>query len=829
VIAIISAEYNPSGCRHLGYGILQEDITATNNSAITAGAAKPASRSKRGRGGPLSLITSNLYGFSRSPRRLGFFRRKGRLNSWGNRLGLALIIAGIISGLATYAALTETPPFGNDPNTVIWLLNLDLIILLLLVMIIARRMVGLWSGRRQGLAGSRLHVRLVFIFSLLATAPAIIMTVFSAFFFYFGVQSWFSERVRTAVTKSQAVAEAYLSEHQQVIRADTLAMAQDLNRQADFFVTNPEAFNKAIATQTMFRNFSEAVVFDRNGHVYARAGMSYTLEQNPVPHFVLEQTRGGEVQLIAAESDDRVRALTRLDNFLVDAYLYVGRKADPVVMSHLSDTRQAVQEYEQLELQRSDLQVTITMIFVVVALLLLLAAIWFGLVFARQLVTPISALVAASDRVRAGDLTARIPEFDRIDEFDLLARAFNRMTIQIQEQRDELIRANRQLDERRRFTEAVLAGVSSGIIGVDAQGRITLANSSAAELLQRDAKDMTGLMIADIIPDIAALYDQAGQKPGKVMQAEMPYTCKDETKLILLVRIAIERIGEEQKGAVLTFDDITELQAAQRKAAWADVARRIAHEIKNPLTPIQLSAERLKRKYLGQITTDKDIFAQCTDTIIHHVGDIGRMVNEFSAFARMPEPVMQKENLTRHLREMIVLQQQAHHKISFETCGLDQPVQIICDAHQIRQAFTNIIQNAIDSVAARHGEAAERKGKIRVALEKSDEAWLIIVMDNGLGLPKDEDPARLSEPYVTHREKGTGLGLAIVKKIMEDHHGKLVIGTPDWIREKENWRDYGGATVSLLLPAEHVGRGETPNDIQDNDNTQDGKKIERAS
>jgi two-component system nitrogen regulation sensor histidine kinase NtrY len=717
---------------------------------------------------------------------------------WSLRLAVLLVIAAVCSGFATYAALTETPPFGNDPNTVIWLLNLDLIILAFLVAIIARRVTKIWNHRRQGLAGSRLHTRLILIFSIMAAAPAILMAIFSAFFFHFGVQSWFSERVQTAVFESQAVAESYLEEHQQVIKADLLAMANDLDRQALLFIENRPGFEQLIETQSFMRNLSEAMIFDRSGKILARSGLTFTLTFESVPTYLLDQAEDGEVVITTGASDDRVRAFVKLRNF-TDAYLFVGRMVDPTVLSHLSATRDAVAEYSALQGRYSSLQVTVTMIFIVVALLLMMTAIWFGINLARQLVTPIGLLIGVSDRVRAGDLSARVPEGEPIEEFDYLARSFNRMTSQIQEQRDELVMANRQLDQRRRFTETVLAGVSAGIVGVDEDGKVAIANSSAGDLFGRSADSLIGKQIDDLLPELTPLLQQAHDRPGKIAQGEVPYQHGDGPHQTFLVRIAIELIGNEEKGAVLTFDDITELQSAQRKAAWADVARRIAHEIKNPLTPIQLSAERLKRKYLKEIKTDPQIFEKCTDTIIKHVGDIGRMVNEFSAFARMPEPILKEEDIKMQVRDTLVLQREAHQDIEFTLTGFDRgPSPVNCDAQQIRQALTNLLQNAIDSING-NPEQGTRKINILFAPVK-DENYLIAVSDSGPGLPAGEDQDKLAEPYITHKEKGTGLGLAIVKKIMEDHGGRLVIGQPEWVRKTQGWEDLGGATVSLMLP-----------------------------
>ena len=506
--------------------------------------------------------------------------------------------------------------------------------------------------------------------------------------------------------------------------------------------------------------------------------------------------------VLTTPKSDRVQALERLDNF-PDSYLFVGRTVDPTVLSHVTDTRAAAAQYERLEDQHSKLQVRITLIFVVVALLLLLlAAIWLSLIFSRQLVRPIGELIDAADRVRAGDLTARVSASKRQDEFDVLAFAFNRMTGQLQTQRHELMTANTQLDERRRFTETVLAGVSSGVVGIDAAGTIRLANLSAAGLFSRRESEIIGRYLADILPAIEPVLAQARQRPGKIVQAEIPFIGRtEEARKTLLVRIASDLPDASHPGAVLTFDDITELQAAQRKAAWADVARRIAHEIKNPLTPIQLSAERLQRKYLRQINEDQEIFAQCTDTIIQHVGDIGRMVDEFSNFARMPEPIMRSENLPRQLRDLLVLQQQAHPQIKFNFLNeAEENLTAVFDVRQIRQAFINIVQNAIDAIQMQTSETIGGRINVLLSARLETNDVVIAVIDNGPGLPHHEDVRRLTEPYVTYKEKGTGLGLAIVKKIMEDHGGRVVLGAPEWLREVAEFRDLGGAIVLMILP-----------------------------
>lgn len=710
-----------------------------------------------------------------------------------NRLGVALTIAALVSGVLTYGALTATSSLGNDPRTIFWLLNIDFVLLLMLCVLIVRRIVDLWTRRRRQIAGSRLHVRLVFIFSIVAAAPAILMTIFSAVFLYFGVQSWFSDRVSTAVNESLAVAQAYLAEHHQVIRADTLAMANDLNRAAPKLMANPEAFARMVRTQSLLRNLSETIVFDSGGNIMARSGLTFSLEFTPIPEDALQQAQDGEVVLMTSDTEDRVRALVKLENY-VDAYLFVGRMVEPGVLSHMETAEDAVREYTELEGARARLQLAITMIFIVVALLLMLAAVWFGLNFARQLVTPIANMILAAERVRAGDLTARVREEGIDGELGTLARTFNRMTSQLEGQRQELVEANRQLDQRRRFTETVLSGVSAGVFGVDGRGHVTLANKSAVDLMGVDDDDaLVGQLLQDVFPEMGELLAQAAKRQGA--QGQITMEREGKPKRTLLVRIVPDTESGKDGGSVVTFDDITELMSAQRKAAWADVARRIAHEIKNPLTPIQLSAERLKRKYLGQIEEDADTFSQCTDTIVRHVTDIGRMVDEFSSFARMPGPVMKQEKIKRLCHEMQILQKQAHPDISFVLNAPDDEIIVRCDARQMRQALTNLLQNAIDSVHARIETHEKPQGRIELAVAEEDGHVRISVTDNGIGLPQ-ENRDRLDEPYFTNKRKGTGLGLAIVKKIMEDHEGRLVLDdAPD--AADENAR---GCIATLQFP-----------------------------
>ena len=719
-----------------------------------------------------------------------------RAGLWSRRVGLtrklavALAVAAIISGFATYMALTSGPLGAQDPTQVLILLNVDLVLLLMLGAVVARRIALLWAERRSGVAGSRLHGRLVFLFSLVAITPAILVAVFSALFFNIGVEAWFNERVRTALKESLAVARAYLEEHQQIIGGDALAMANDLTREGPMLIRNTQRLNQLVATQAAIRALTEAVVFEGSGRVLARSGFAFSMELSieQIPIWALERARSGEVAILTTDNDDRVRALVHLSGSFADTYLFVGRFVDPKVIGHMERTSAAVAEYQRLEGKRSGLEITFSLIFVMVALLLLLVAVWVGFTLATQLAKPIIHLIDAAERVRGGDLSAQVGEVGVPDELGSLSRAFNRMTSQLASQRQDLIDANRELDERRRFTETVLAGVSAGVIGLDATGNITLPNRSACDFLQLEAEAMIGRPLAEVVPETAPLIEAASKRPDRLMQSEIKLQRALRTH-ILLARIAAEHLDSEVVGYVMTFDDITELLSAQRKAAWADVARRIAHEIKNPLTPIQLSAERLKRKYLKQIETDPETFVICTDTIIRQVGDIGRMVDEFSDFARMPAPVMRHEDLSEIVHQAVFLQGHADQGISVKAELPDTPVYLTCDGRQVGQALTNLLKNAIEAIQARDGDN-HPPGNVVVRLQDTGQHVIIKVDDNGRGFPRDLKD-RLTEPYVTTRAKGTGLGLAIVKKIVEDHGGDLILD------------DLGGtgARVKLVFPS----------------------------
>ncbi|MEM1399606.1 MAG: PAS domain-containing sensor histidine kinase [Pseudomonadota bacterium] len=716
-----------------------------------------------------------------------FTRWSGRVQL-GNKLIFALVLIAIICGVATYAVMTATTPLESRERQLFILLNIDLVVLLALGALIARRMVRVWASRGQ--AGGQLHVQMAALFSLVAVAPAIIVAIFSAIIFNVGLQGWFSDRVSTAVNASLSVAQAYLREHEETLRADALSMANDLNREAPRLINDAEVFNRFVTTQAILRGLTEALVMDGTGRALARSNLTFALQFESIPDGSVQQARTGSIVPLETDTDDRVRLVMRLDSF-VDTFLIVGRLVEPSVLANVESTEGAVAEYQALESQRSSLQITFTLFYLLVALLLLLSAVWIGLSFADSIVRPIGRLIGAADRISDGDLSARVPNPSANDEIGALSTAFNKMTRQLETQRHELIEANRQLDRRRRFIETVLSGVSAGVLGLDGDGRVNLPNKSATELLGRTLQDLVGHKLIDVFPEIEPLFETVERNPGRLVEGQVKIDLGGETRT-LLVRIVSERVESSVRGYVVTFDEITELLSAQRVAAWADVARRIAHEIKNPLTPIQLSAERLKRRYLKEISSDKEVFVTCTDTIIRQVGDIGQMVDEFSAFARMPSPVMKPIDMVSMCQNAVFLQRNARTDIQFALDMPDAELPVRADERQVGQVLTNILQNAIDAVDGRDLAADGTPppgGRIVMSALHGDDAVIVRVSDNGKGLPT-EDRHRLTEPYVTTRERGTGLGLAIVKKIMEDHGGRLA-----FFDGAE-----GGAVVELHFP-----------------------------
>ncbi len=732
----------------------------------------------------------------------------------GRRIGLAIVCLALLSGLSTYLILTGLTPIMPTHGVVVTMLLSNALMIVAMLGLVTWQLRGLWRARKRQAAAARLHTRIVGLFSVIALMPAILLVIFATLSLDRGLDNWFSTRIQSIIANSIDVANAYVNEQGQVIRSDALGMSRELESSTQLLDENPDAFKEFLTAQAALRAIPVAFVIDGDAKLVAQATSRSEIRYQKPPRQALEAADEGRVIELALHSSGAVGALTKLVSEEA-YYLYVIRPVNPKVLGHLRTTRANAVEYSQLEQRRAGIQVAFAAMFISISLTFLLAAIWLGMWFADRLVAPIRQLIDAAYKVSQGNLDVAVPVAgQKEDDVGKLSMAFNTMTADLRAQRNELVDANTQLDERRRFTEAVLSGVTAGVIGLDRAGRITLANRSALELLQMSESDLVGAPLEKRLPEFAELLDKAKRQGKKPVQTQVKLLREDGERNFA-VRVTREGSSKKDYGFVVTFDDITELVVAQRTSAWADVARRIAHEIKNPLTPIQLSAERIRRKYGDHITADRDVFDRCTDTIIRHVGDIRRMVDEFSAFARMPKPVIEAHDVNDVVREALVLFQMSNSDIAYRLEVADQPAIAYCDRRLLNQAMTNLIKNASEAVEAaaaarqEQGEDEPFTGQVMARVTTQDQSVLIEVIDNGCGLPK-EDRHRLVEPYVTTRQKGTGLGLAIVQKIVEQHQGSLELS--DAVSDAGNGA-HTGARVSITLPlrqaASGSGQGET--------------------
>jgi two-component system, NtrC family, nitrogen regulation sensor histidine kinase NtrY len=687
-------------------------------------------------------------------------------------VALGLVVLGVLTGLLTFLVLTGLTPIVPSEDIISGLLFANTALVVLMAILVVVQVVQLIIAHRKGTPGAGLHVRLISLFSIVAVAPALLVAMFAALTLNRGLDAWFSDRTRNIVDTASTVAEAYLLNASDATRNDLASISTDINQQKALYDNDRQAFVQRVARHALVRNLAAAFVFDASSkRIDANFSANEQLKFVAPTFDALAQAEKGELVLIPpSPGGNVVRALIKLQGY-PSHYLYIYRVLSPVVIDQLVKTREAKAEYDQLMKQRLGVQLTFGLTYALVALALLLAAIWSGLRFSERLVEPLVRLLRAARRVAEGDFNAKVATASGPGDLINLSQTFNMMTDQVRLHQNQLVQTNQQLDERRRFTEAMLAGVSAGVIGIDPDNVISIVNRSAATLLGLPERSLLNNHMAVVIPEFVPLLELALSRPSGVAEGQVEMTVKGrETNFFL--RITTEASNDADHGYVLTFDDITSLVSAQRNSAWADIARRIAHEIKNPLTPIQLSAERLKRKYLKEITTDRHVFEQCTDTIIRQVGDLGRIVDEFSSFARMPKAVPEPNNLNDVVRDATVLQRVAAEEFSIDLKLDEQLLPFAFDRRLVTQAITNLVKNARESIETRLSTQTDPVGTIHVTTGLADGAPFISVEDNGIGLPQ-EQRHRLAEPYMTTREKGTGLGLAIVKRIMEEHGGSL--------------------------------------------------------
>jgi two-component system nitrogen regulation sensor histidine kinase NtrY len=682
-------------------------------------------------------------------------------------LGPIAVGLALLSAFLTFIVLADLTPILPTHYVVVSLLLANAATVVLLLGVIVREVWQVMQARRTGRAGAKLHIRIVGLFSLIAAAPAILVAIVASVTLDRGLDRLFSTRTRAAIENSLVVAEAYLHDHAEIVRSDILVMAFDMARAEPLFKDDRDKLRQFLTFQASVRGLAAAIVIDKNVKVIASADLKSNETFAMPPSKALSHIGDKEPQVVLLPDTNYVAAVIKLkkyDNY----YLYVTRLLDPRVVPQLQATRESVSEYAELEARRLGVQVAFGLMYTVIALIVLLSAVWIGLNFANRLVAPIRRLIGAANLVSTGNLFVRVPVRQSEGDLANLGETFNRMTQELRTQRDDIMRARDLIDSRRRFTEAVLAGASAGVIGVDGEGCMSILNRSAEKLVGLTEAEALGRPLTEVFPELADIMEAA--RAGTSGQGQVTIT-RNGRERNLSVRVTSEQSGEANRGYVITLDDITELVAAQRTSAWADIARRIAHEIKNPLTPIQLSAERLRRKYGKTIGEDRAVFEQCTETIVRQVDDIKRMVDEVSRFARMPKPVFADEDVADTVRQAVFLMRVGNADIDIDAEIAEDPMPARFDRRLLSQALTNLIKNATEAIAAVPTEELG-KGAIHIFAAREGEDIVIDIVDNGIGLPK-EKRSRLLEPYVTTREKGTGLGLAIVGRIIEEHGGSI--------------------------------------------------------
>jgi len=710
-------------------------------------------------------------------------------------VGACAVGVALLSATATFLVLAGLTPIAPVHEVVVELLLGNVVTGLLLLGIIGREVWKVVQARRRGRAGSRLHVQIVGLFAVIAAVPTVLVSVVASTTLDRGLDRFFSTRTRAMIEQSMIVANAYVSEHAEAIRGDLLAMAFDLGRAKSIFDSDRDQFQKIVSAQAAGRNLSAAILLKSDGSAVDKAAVTVDKKVVLPSPDLLAEVNETEPRVALIPEDNHLAAVVKLRGY-DDTFLYGARILDPRVVAQLRATQESVGEFANLEARRLGIQIAFGLMFAIIALIVLLASAWIGLDFANRLVAPIRRLIGAANVVSTGNLDIQVPV--RRSEGDLarLGETFNKMTQELRTQHEDIVRARDLIDSRRRFTEAVLAGASAGVIGVNADGRISILNRSAERLTGRSEVEVLGLPLAQVAPELAEIFEAARSGNQRLVQRQLAVKREGQERNYS-VRVTSEQATEAEHGYVITVDDITELVLAQRSSAWADIARRIAHEIKNPLTPIQLSAERLRRKYSKTISDDPAVFEQCTETIVRQVDDIKRMVDEFSRFARMPKAVPADEDVADTVRQVVFLLRVAHPDIDLDVELESESMPARFDRRLISQALTNIIKNATEAIGA-VPPAELGRGRIAVRARRDDKDVVIDVIDNGIGLPK-ENRARLLEPYVTTREKGTGLGLAIVGRILEEHGGRLELRDAS-----EKTPGARGAWMQLRFSAERV-------------------------
>ncbi len=709
-------------------------------------------------------------------------------------LGIVIVGCALASAIVSFIILMGLTPIEPRGEVVLAAVVVNLVFVVALIVLIIREVNHVVVSRKRGRAASRLHVRIIGLFSVVAILPAILVAIVASITLDVGLDRWFSIRTKEIVNSSLSVAQAYVNENARYLQGQTVSMASTLDGARTLYSLDRTGFNVLVTRQAIGRGLLQASLVRRDGSIVVSADIETSKPLPDVPQTAIDLAANGEPALIPPGGTNLVGAVIQLQN-IPDMFLYTIRAVDPEVMASMRLMEDNTAEYHALETDRAPIQLAFAILYLGFALIVLLAAIWTAIAVADRIVRPIRQLIGAADNVANGNLDVRVPVHRSDGDVGSLSNTFNTMTDELRAQRDEIIAARDEMDERRRFTEAVLSGVTAGVISVQKDGLISIANRSAEIMFDAELGELEGRRLEDVSHEIANVLTNAAKwhRSEYRSQVSLIRNGKEST-----INVQVTQEGPQQgvESYVVTLDDITDLVLAQRSTAWADVARRIAHEIKNPLTPIQLSAERIKRRYGRQISDDdREVFDQCTDTIVRQVEDIGRMVDEFSSFARMPKPTKEKHDLREILKDAIFLREVSRNDIEFIRELGDDPIMGYFDSRMLSQAFGNIIKNAAEAIDAVPSSESRDRRRIKISAKASDVGGVVVdVIDNGKGLPV-ENRNRIFEPYMTMREKGTGLGLAIVKKIIDEHEGVLELHDAP-----KDFDPNGGAMIRVRFP-----------------------------
>lgn len=723
-----------------------------------------------------------------------------RSSSEGRRLlalpGIITVVSALVTASISFAILIGITPITPDRNVTLALVIVNVALIVFLILLICREIYRIVSARRSGKAASRLHVRIVALFSLIAAVPAIVVAIVASVTLNLGLDRWFDTNTRDIVSSSQSLTTAYIRETALNLQSTSFSMLQELDAQRTLYSLDRGGFIRYITLQAGGRGLLGAFLVREDGDVIVKSETGVEARLPPPTEDALKTAVDGKPVIIPPGNSNFVGAVIKMRE-IPDLYLYTVRAVDQQILEAMRLMEANTQRYQEMDANRIPTQIAFALLYFGLTLIVLLSAIWTGIAVADRLVRPIRLLIGAADDVAAGNLDISVPVRSSDGDVGALSGTFNNMVAELKSQRNELLSAKDQIDERRRFSEAVLSGVTAGVIGIESDGSISILNRSAEHMFGVSSQDAIGKSLSSIAPEIGQAFEVT-RTTGRTVHREQVSMTRGGVARNFNVQVTVEDAESDDYSYVVTVDDITDLVQAQRSSAWADVARRIAHEIKNPLTPIQLSAERIRRRYGKVITEDREVFDQCTETIIRQVGDIGRMVDEFSAFARMPKPEMRAMDLREALREASFLIEVSRQDIHFNHEYGSEKLIGSFDSRLLGQAFGNVIKNASEAIDAVSKE--ERgEGYILVRSQKIDGQLVVDVIDNGKGLPGD-DRQKLLEPYMTTREKGTGLGLAIVRKIVEEHGGHLELHDAP-----ADFHGGRGAMIRMIFPEVSAG------------------------